>query len=238
MSAFASVLVGARSAWGGTSRRRVVSIGVVSIAIAVLVGLLERRAGPVGASDRALTACFRLLIPIMVAAMSTAIVGLRNLREAAWPVARFGRPRGAVALGFFALTALLSAGIATLCAVTAVLASRAGVAPVPGSSGAMSLVADVFTSAWIAGLIGIAYAAWFTFGATFGKIGNGRGVVLIADFIVGDVGFFGVVLPRGAAYALIGLSSPMDLPQRASSAAIVGVIVVLVGGIALRCRDR
>ena len=89
---------------------------------------------------------------------------------------------------------------------------------------------------WIAPLVAGAYAAWFGLGATFGKSGGGRGWVLGADFLLGSVGMFGVLLPRGSAYNLIGLDAPLDVPQRAASGVLLAVTIVCLALGVLRCR--
>ena len=229
-----SFRAGFLSAWGGARVRAIVATMVGALAFAVLIALLERGGGRAGAADRALATCFRLLVPLSVAALTTLALGPRNLRDATWPVARFGHSKSAVALGQLGLATALGAVTTLAVVLIAVLVTHATAG---ASASSLSLGHDLFTSGWIAVLVGASYAAWLTAGATFGKRGGGRGVVLILDFVVGDAGSFGGIMPRGVAYNLIGHDAAMDLGQRAASAIGLAAVVLLWALVALRCRD-
>ena len=233
MSASASIRAGVSSAFVRLRGRATVGVLASALVAVLVIALIERRESVAGASDRALAAVFRFVLPLAALSLSQIPIGAKNLKEAIWPAARFGLHRGWVAAGFVLAGAVVAAASAALLGVVAVAAARAGA---PARAGEMSLAADLLTTGWIAPLVAVAYAAWFGLGATFGRAGGGRGVVLLADFIVGSVGFFGVLLPKGSAYNLIGLAAPMDVPQRAASAVLAGVTLACMGLLIARCR--
>ena len=86
-----------RAAWLFLSPALLVLLA--ALAATLVVAVLERHAGVVGAADRTLVGLFRLVVPISCFAFLQLAIGMQNLREAAWPVARYGHHRGLVALG-------------------------------------------------------------------------------------------------------------------------------------------
>ena len=60
--------------------------------------------------------------------------------------------------------------------------------------------------------------------------------MLLADFLVGSLGFFAVVLPRGAAYSLIGREAALELSARVSSLLLVAITLICFALTFLRCR--
>jgi hypothetical protein len=211
--------------------RRPTALSVLlGAALVVVAALVERREGSAGAVDRTLGATFALVLPLVSFAVAAEATGRGNLRDAVWPAARYGVARRDVALGTVFAGAAASAVLGALFAVLAVLAAQ--------GAGNPPVVRDVFTSAWIAGLTGAAYAAWFAFGATFGRRGGGRWVPLVLDFVVGgSAGALAAALPRGHAANLLGGAGPMGLGQAESSLVLAGSAVVLAGLAALRCRE-
>lgn len=232
MSASAPVAIGVgfAAARARLLRRPAALSALLGAALVVVSGLVEHRAGSSGAADRALSATFRLVIPLVCFGLAAEATGRGNLRDGAWPAARYGARCRDVALGSIASAVLFSAVLSALFAVLAVL--------VAGGGGALSTGYDAFTSAWIAALTAAAYVGWFSLGATFGKRGGGRWVPLVADFVLGGgAGFSGAILPRGHALNLLGIAAPMGLPQGASSAILAGSAVVLCLLAAVRCRE-
>lgn len=233
MSPVSSIGAGVQMAVTRLRSRSSIGIGVATLLAVVVIAFVERREGAAGASDRSLAAVFRFVIPLLAFALSQLPIGTRNLRDAVWPAARYGAHRGFVAVGHVLAGASAAAMASLITVVLVVLVARAGAGTVPGE---MTLASDLLTTAWIAPLVAIAYATWFGLGATFGRSGGGRGIVLLADFVVGSLGLFGVLLPRGSAYNLIGLAAPLDVPQRAVSGVLVVVSIVCLALGALRCR--
>ncbi|NUP13507.1 MAG: hypothetical protein HOW73_46310 [Polyangiaceae bacterium] len=233
MSAVVSARAGARMAIARLQGRAAIAVAFVALVVPIIVALVERREATAGASDRALSTVFRFVVPLLTFSLSQLPIGGKNLRDAVWPAARFGLHRGFVALGHVAVGGAAGAIASLLAAVVAVLVARLGA---PSGPSDMTLASDVVATIWIAPLVAFAYAAWFGLGATFGRSGGGRGYVLLADFLVGSLGVFGVLLPRGSAYNLIGLSAPLDVPQRAASGVLVAVTIVCAAVCALRCK--
>jgi hypothetical protein len=149
-----------------------------------------------------------------------------------WPAARYGVARRDVALGTIVAAAGASALLGAIFAMIAVLAAH--------GDGNPPLARDLLTSGWIGALTAAAYAAWFAFGATFGRRGGGRWLPLFLDFAVrGGAGTLAAVFPRGHATNLLGgtVTGPLGMGQVESSLVLVGMIAALAALAALRCRE-
>ena len=218
--------LGARDARARTATRPAIVVVLASVALAVVAGMLERRAAGAGAVDRALRAVFNLVVPLSSFALFALATGRRRLDQTVWSVARFGADRRGVALGAIASAWVASALVAALAAVVAVVSAHGG-ASAP-------LAFDALTSAWIAALTACSYVSWFAVGATFFRFGGGRGVILVIDFILGDVGVLASLMPRGLAQNLLGLAVS-GLSQRSASATLVATAIVGALVAALRC---
>ncbi len=225
--AASGLALGARGALARLASRSGALVAVAALGLAAVAGYLERRAAAAQAVDRALASVFDLVIPLLTFALVTIAIGRRRLQDAAWPIARFGADRRFVALGQVVAAAGLAAGLAAAAAALAVVTAHG-----PTSS---PLALDAATSAWIGALTAVAYAGWFSLGATFLRAGGGRMVPLVADFLVGDLGLLGWVLPRGLAANLLGLVAS-GLPQRSASAVLAATAAVTIALAALRCR--
>lgn len=211
-------------------RERGVFVVGATVVIAVLVAAVQRALGPIGALDRALGAMARWILPLASAALVTSVIGLRTPREFAWPAARYGASRLMVALGALAVVALTIA-------LTSAVASAAVVLVAHSSQGSDAPIgADAVTTAGIAALTGCVYAAALSFGASFGRRGGGRVVVLALDFVIGGAGVVGFLFPRGHGLNLLGLDVGAVSP-RGSSIALVVLAVAWSGLAALRSRD-
>lgn len=216
----------------GASRLKKRGVFVVAgtVGVALVVALVQRALGPMGAVDRSLGALSTWIAPIGVAALVTAVLGLRTPRDLAWPVARWGAPRVTVSLGVLVVlggaAAIMSAAAGAVMVVAA--HSSAGVDAPIGS--------DAVTTAGVSALVGWVYAAALSFGGTFGRRGGGRAIVLGLDFVVGGLGVVGFLLPRGHGASLLGLTT-MPISQRGSSVALVVLGVAWTALAALRSRD-
>jgi hypothetical protein len=208
---------------------RLAWVGGGALLLTTLVAIVERRVGNAASVDRALHLTFSWIVPFMCLAMVSAATGPRSLREATWQVARFGVSRQSVAAGLTLAISLASVVPAVLSAAVSVVVAHTPHAP--------PMANDLVTTAWIGALTAWAYAAWMSFGAAFGKMGGGRGFVLALDFVLGGVGAFGVVFPRGDAMNLLGFDGGADVSQRVSSAALPLVAIVMTALTSLRCRD-
>ncbi len=235
MSAMLPALVaGASIGLARVRGKRALLVLVATLGSALAVAAIERGVQRYGAGDRALTSTFRWIIPLSTAAWSALLLGGQNLRDAAWPASRFGLSRAGVAAGCALALALVAAASAWVASTGALLLARLGA---PSAAGTLPIGSDLLTTAWISLLAGAAYAAWLSLGATFGRRGGGRLVILIADFVVGSAGPVGAIFPRGLAGHLIGGDAPLDLPQAASSALLPLVALLCLGLTALRSRD-
>lgn len=220
---------GALLATSELRRRGAFAIGA-TLASALIVGLVERALGPIGALDRALGLTATWILPLGAAAIVTSILGLRTPRDMAWPVARYGAPRLTVGVGILAVTVIAVA-------LTTALSSALVVVSAHSSAGHDApLAGDAVTSAGVSALVGAAYAAMLFAGATFGRRGGGRAILLALDFVIGGLGVVGYALPRIHGQSLLGVEVAA-LSQKASSVVLL-VLVVVWGALgALRSRD-
>lgn len=211
-------------------RRSAAVSALLGAALVVVAGVIERHAASAGAVDRALTATFNLVVPLVSFGLAAEVAERGNLRDGVWSAARYGVARRDVALGLIGASMTASAA---LCAALAMLA-----VVVAHGEGNPRVAGDLLTSAWIAALAAAAYTGWFALGATFGRRGGGRWVPLIADFVMGaSAGVAGAILPRGNVTSLLGGAAPLGLPQGTSSL-ILGASALVLGGVAaLRCRE-
>jgi hypothetical protein len=211
------------------ARRPVLAL-VLGSALAVAAAVIEVSIAGAGAADRALWATFRLIVPLTTFALVADAADRNQLRDAAWPAARFGVACRDVALGIAAAAALASAIAAALVAAVSVAVAHA--------PGAPPLLRDMLVSGWIGALTGAAYAGWFSLGGTFLRRGLGRAAPLVADLLLGgSPGVLGALLPRGNAVNLLGGPAPLGLAQPASAALLVLSAVLLALAAAIRCRD-
>lgn len=209
-------------------RRRGAFVAGGTVGVALVVALVQRALGPIGALDRSVGVLSTWIAPLASAAMVTAVLGLRTPRDLAWPVARWGAPRIAVAAGV----------LAVICLAAALLGAVTGAVIVVAAHGAADgpVGADAVTTAGVSALVGWVYAAALAFGGTFGRRGGGRAIVLALDFVVGGLGIVGFLLPRGHGANLLGVDV-MTISQRGSSIALVALGVVWTALAVVRSRD-
>lgn len=222
------LLLGARLGTERLRDRRTAGALLLAFALAVAGAFIEVGAGSLGAVDRALAATFRLVVPLLTLALVTRAASREGLVAGTYPLARYGVPRFAVALGLVASAALAAAAAAAVLAASTVLFAHSAAAP--------PLLGDMLLSAWIGAVTAVAYAAWIALGTTFFR-GRGGWIPVIADFLVGgSAGLAGALLPRAHASSLLGLSpGPLALPPPASFAALFAMAAVLLLATAGRC---
>jgi hypothetical protein len=209
--------------------RAPVLVALLSLAVGVMVGLVERDYLALGAADRSLSVVFSLLIPLSSFAVTSLVVGRARLDDAVWPWARHGLPRRQLIIGMLLVGMLVAALIAAVTALAALLLSH-------GATAAFGR--DALTTCWIGALAAAAYVAWFGLGAAFWRMGRGRWLVLIADFTIGGgVGVMALPWPRAHLRSLIGFEAVADLPQRTSSVLLAAMAAVLLLLAALRFGD-
>lgn len=222
--------LGASAARARVLRRPTALAALLGVALIGVATVIERRAGSAGAVDRVLGGTFRVVIPLVTFGVTAAATGYDRLRDAVWPLARYGAARRDVALGTVLFAVAASAALAALFAAVSVVLAHGPSEP--------PLLRDALLSAWIGVLTASAYAAWFSFGAAFWKRGRGRWIPLLLDLLFGaSTGLLGALFPRGNAQNLLGGAAPFHLAQPASSAVLALSAVVLTLLAALLCRQ-
>ena len=209
----AAIRLGAVAARARIFRRPTALAALLGLALIAVSTVIERHYGSAGAVDRVLGSTFRLIIPLVTFGIAAAATGHDRLREAVWPLARYGAVRRDIALGTILCAMAASAGLAAVFGVLSVVLAH--------SPGEPPLLRDAFQSAWIGALTAAAYAAWFCLGAVFWKRGRGRWIPLVLDLLLGTTtGLFGALFPRGNAQNLLGGAAALHLSQPASSAVL------------------
>jgi hypothetical protein len=227
-----SALTGVRAGLALGARRivpRMAGLAGGAALLTLVVVLVERRTAGASGLDRALHIVSSWFIPLLALAVVTAALGARSLRDLTWSAARFGASRQAVALGIVIATSIAC----VVAAVPCVAIAFASATP----EGAAPLAKDLLTSGWIAAESAWAYAAWLALGATFGKLGGGRGIVVALDYVFGGLGAAGLAFPRSHTMNLLGFDAAAVVSQRASSVLLPVVAVVATLLASLRCRD-
>ncbi|MDP9152364.1 MAG: hypothetical protein M3O36_20755, partial [Myxococcota bacterium] len=85
---------------------------------------------------------------------------------------------------------------------------------------------DALASAYAGALGGAAYAGWFFMGASFGKRGGGRPMLLVLDWVLGaSGGFAALITPRAHLRNVLGGAAPLAMSGQASSASLVAIAV-------------
>lgn len=209
-----------------------ITVGL-ALAMTLVLGIVERRIAALGANDRLVATLFRIILPLTLFSLSGVGIGLRNLRDEAWSLARFGHSRPAVMLGHTAAAGVVGAVVTVALLVSGLLVTRLGVEVPPSVP---SLAADLVTTTWIGVLASFAYAAWFALGATLGRLGGGRGFVLTADFFIGPAGTLGFLFPKGPVYNLLGLTRAEVVTQPQASVCLVALILIVGALVAFRGR--
>jgi hypothetical protein len=169
---------------------------------------------PHGADRVLLDAYGAIILPFITYGLVGSLLGSGSLPASVAPLVAFGaRPvLAATAILLVALSACTALG-AVLAAVLALLAHGGGDPPV---------IRDALASAYAGGLGGAAYASFFAMGASLGRRGGGRAVLLVVDAVFGiSGGVVSLLTPRAHLRNLLGGAPPMDLPGGASAAALV-----------------
>jgi hypothetical protein len=190
--------------------------------LALGFALAARTRGAVHGADHVLLDAYAaLILPLLVYTLVGAVLGTRSLGTATAPLVLFGASPVRAALGTagVAVAASLVAG-GLLAALMAFVAHGGSDPPAAG---------DALASAYAGALGSAAYGAWFTLGATFGRRGGGRTLLLVADWALGlGRGLPAMVTPRAHLRNLLGGASPMDWSGRASAAALLVITAACV----------
>ncbi len=198
-----------------SARSRVSAGGWAAFAMALAIA--ARRAGSSHAADHVLLQAFGpVVLPLLAYALVGAVVGSGALSSSGAPLVAFGAApwRVAAATLFVACAACATAGGVLALAIDAV---AHGAADPP-------IARDLIACVYVGGLGGSAYAAWLTLGASFGRSGGGRLAFLALDWALGaSDSATALATPRGHLRNLLGGVPPIDLSERTSAAALLGL---------------
>lgn len=187
--------------------------------LALGAAILERRTGAPAAGHVLLGTFGAVALPLLVFAIVGATVAGVGLGRAGRSLVAFGADPLRVALGTLLFAAAVSAVACGLASAT--------IAAIAHGRDDPPLVGDALTSARVGALAGLAYAAYFALGAALFRSGVGRGVLLAADWLLGDgAGPLALATPRAHLRSLFGGPAAFDLSQRASTAALVALALV------------
>lgn len=197
------------------------SAATVGALVVALLGLLiEHRADPSQSADNALiTVTFGVVLPLLC----LSAVGRTFPERVDHSLAAFARHgadrRWLLAGATTGLAVALGAIGALLAAVTRAL----------GGSVVAEGAGDVFACAWIGAFGGVAYAAWFALGSTFGRRGGGRWLALVVDWLLGiSSGIVAFPWPRGHLRNLLGGAAVAGLEQPHASAVLSACALLFV----------
>jgi hypothetical protein len=96
---------------------------------------------------------------------------------------------------------------------------------------------DVLASAYAGALGGAAYAALFALGASFGRRGGGRMVLLVTDWVLGaNSTALALLTPRGNLRNVLGGAPPWGLGERGSAIALLALAFVFAAAAVRRTR--
>ncbi len=201
-----TVWLGAR--WGA---QRSLGVGpflvwVFSLLMVGMVAVVERRLNPVVATDNALLgAVGGLAVPLLAYGCVARITGPAQ-REAMEGAARYGADRRIWLIGCVVMVGTIFAVAAAVLAALTVVAA--------GASGVLPLAIELYRSSAITALAGAAYVALFLCGASVGRRGWLRPVLLVLDWIVGGATTaVALPFPRGQLRALLGGEPVLGLDQ-------------------------
>jgi hypothetical protein len=183
-----------------------------ALALAAAVCVRGAAAGP-------LEAVFApLALPLLCFAVVGAALEGDGLRRSTRPLVALGASPARVAAATLAVACLAAAAVAALTGTcVALIAHGAGDPPIVG---------DALATAWVSALGGAAYAALFVLGASFGKRGGGRVLVLGVDWLLGSgTGTAALFAPRAHVRALLGGDAVAMLSGRASALCLVGLLL-------------
>jgi hypothetical protein len=212
-----------------TPRALVVVAGWCLLALGFAVA--ARSSGSAHGADHVLVGAYgALVVPLLSYAIVGALLGARSFAASIAPLVSFGaRPARAAAVAVTVAVVACAGAAAVLAALVAVVAH--GVDDPPAT-------ADALASAYAGTLGGAAYASLFVFGATLGKRGGGRTLLLVADWLLGmGRGATALFTPRGHLRSLLGGTAPMDWSGRASAIAIVALALLWAAAAIWRSRS-
>jgi hypothetical protein len=195
-------------------------------ALSIALATSARVQGTPHGADRVLIDAFgAIVLPLLAFGLAGSLVGSSSLRSTVTPFAAFGASPVLVAAAtlIVAVVATTVLGSALAC-VLAIIAHGPGDPP---------LARDALASAYAGALGGLAYGALFTMGASLGRRGGGRALLLVADWLLGLVGgAASLVTPRAHLRSLLGGAPAMDLPGGVSALVLL-ILAASYAGVTL-----
>lgn len=209
---------------GAVRRRGPVLLAVLWLTLAVATAVVRRGSGADAVVIHTLGA---FVVPLASFAITGAVLGGGSLADAVSWLVRFGAARRSASLAPFVTCGAAAATLMAAVALAVVFVARPPGAP----------LGDGPTTAWIAALGAAAYVSLFLAGASFGRRGGGRLVVLVVDALVGQsTGIAGAFTVRANLRNLLGGTSPLSLSQRTSSVLLIALVLAGVAIASLRLR--
>ena len=196
-------------------------------ALAFAFAMAARQRGSAHGADHVLIDTYgALALPLLSYVIVGATVASQSLRASTASLVAFGAQPMRAAAAAIAVAAASCAVVGALVAASVALLAH-GIADPPRMH-------DALASAYVGALGGAAYAAWFSLGASFGRKGGGRLLLLVLDWILGATGGAGALAtPRGHVRNLLGGVPPMALSERASATALA-VLAIVCALVAIR----
>ena len=147
-------------------------------ALAFVFAVAARERGSARGADHVLIDTYgALALPLLSYVIVGAALASKSLRASTAALVAFGAEPVRAAAAAIAVAAASSAVVGAFVAA-AVAAVAHGIADPPR-------LHDAATSAYVGALGGAAYAAWFSLGASFGRRGGARVLLLVVDWILG-----------------------------------------------------
>jgi hypothetical protein len=191
-------------------------------ALGVAFATAARSSGSSHAADHVLLGAYApLVLPLLTYALSGVVIGTRSLSLSGAPLVAFGaRPAHVTALALSVAIGACALSGGLLAALVDLIAHASADPP---------LGHDAITCAYAGGLGGGAYASFFALGASFGKRGGGRPLLLVLDWVLGaGDGPIALVAPRAHVRNLFGGTAPAELSERASALMLVLLAIACV----------
>ena len=213
-------------------RGRRIWLGVAAWgALAFAFAMAAHKRGSTHGADHVLIDTYgSLALPLLSYVIVGAALASQSLRSSTAPLVAFGAQPMRAAAAAIAVAAASCALVGALVAAGVAVIAH-GVADPPRWH-------DAAASAYVGALGGAAYAAWFSLGASFGRRGGGRVLLLIVDWVLGATGGAGALAtPRGHVRNLLGGAAPMDLSQRTSAAALLLLAITWAALATRRARE-
>ncbi len=198
-------------------------LGAVAwVAIGVAMAVTTRMGGAPNGADHVLVGALgALVLPLLAFAVVGGVLGGTSLRNAVAPAVSFGASPASTALVTVTLALVVTTVLsASLSGVVAVVAH--GIDDPP-------LSRDVVASMYAGALGGAAYAALFSMGASMGRRGGGRALLLVVDWVLGsNRTVLALVTPRAHLRNLLGGAPPYALAERTSAVLLVVLALLFV----------